>query len=81
MFCSSKHGINGFFLFSQNVKTTEKGLNPYYSRTSITPLKVSDAEWQKILSPELFAVARKQGTEKAFTGKYWKVDTKGTYYL
>ncbi len=43
--------------------------NPYYSRTDTTPLNVSDAEWKKILSPELYDVARKQGTERAFTGK------------
>ncbi|MGS2761536.1 peptide-methionine (R)-S-oxide reductase MsrB [Sinomicrobium sp. M5D2P9] len=54
--------------------------NPYYSRTDTAHLDVSDAEWKKILSPELYHVARKQGTERAFTGKYWDSDTKGTYY-
>ncbi|UGU18401.1 peptide-methionine (R)-S-oxide reductase MsrB [Sinomicrobium kalidii] len=54
--------------------------NPYYSRTDTTHLDVSDAKWKKILSPELYHVAREQGTERAFTGKYWKSDTKGTYY-
>jgi peptide-methionine (R)-S-oxide reductase len=54
--------------------------NPYYSRTDITPLHVSDAEWKKILSPELYAVAREKGTERAFTGRYWNSDAKGTYY-
>jgi hypothetical protein len=31
--------------------------NPYYSNTDTKPLKVSNAEWKKILSPELYAVA------------------------
>ena len=39
----------------------------------------SDAEWQQNLSPEQFQVARKAGTEPAFTGKYWNEHAKGTY--
>lgn len=54
--------------------------NPYYSRTDTTPLHVSNAEWKKILSPDLYRVAREQGTERAFTGKYWNSEAKGTYY-
>jgi peptide-methionine (R)-S-oxide reductase len=54
--------------------------NPYYSRTDTAHLSVSNAEWKKILPSELYNVAREQGTERAFTGKYWDSDTKGTYY-
>jgi peptide-methionine (R)-S-oxide reductase len=54
--------------------------NPYYSNKDTTHLKVTDAEWKKILHPDLYAVAREQDTERAFTGKYWNVDIKGTYY-
>lgn len=39
----------------------------------------SDAEWRKRLTPEQFAIARKKGTERAFTGKYWNTKTPGTY--
>jgi peptide-methionine (R)-S-oxide reductase len=39
----------------------------------------SDAEWQKELSAEEFAVARKKGTERAFTGRYWDNHAPGTY--
>jgi peptide-methionine (R)-S-oxide reductase len=42
-------------------------------------IKKTDAEWQKQLSPEQFQVARKAGTEPAFTGKYWKTKDAGTY--
>src|ERR1035438_3140000 len=30
----------------------------------------NDAEWKAELAPEEYAVARKQGTERAFTGRY-----------
>ena len=39
----------------------------------------TDQEWQKQLSPEQFQVARKAGTERAFTGKYWNTKDKGVY--
>jgi peptide-methionine (R)-S-oxide reductase len=42
-------------------------------------IKKTDAEWQKQLTPEQFQVARKAGTEPAFTGKYWKTKDAGTY--
>jgi peptide-methionine (R)-S-oxide reductase len=39
----------------------------------------TEEEWKKQLSPEQFHVARKAGTEPAFTGKYWDTKEKGTY--
>ena len=39
----------------------------------------SDEEWRKQLSAEEYRVARKAGTERAFTGRYWDEKTKGTY--
>jgi len=40
----------------------------------------TDDEWKKMLTPEQFTVARKAGTERAFSGKYWDNHEKGTYY-
>jgi peptide-methionine (R)-S-oxide reductase len=54
--------------------------NPYYSNTDTARLNVSNTEWKKILSPELYAVAREAATQRAFTGKYWNKNPKGTYY-
>lgn len=54
--------------------------NPYYSRTANNSLNVSNTEWKKILTPELYMVAREAATETAFTGKYYEFDEKGTYY-
>ncbi|NTU53632.1 MAG: peptide-methionine (R)-S-oxide reductase MsrB [Chlorobiaceae bacterium] len=53
---------------------------PYYSRTDTTRLTLSDEEWKKVLSPDLYAVARHGETERAFTGKYWNYEGLGTYY-
>src|SRR5688500_2962841 len=60
--------------------TTEHKNNPYYNRADTTPVKVSNEEWKKILPAEVYNIARQRGTEWAFSGKYWKTDTKGDYY-
>jgi peptide-methionine (R)-S-oxide reductase len=66
---------------AQNKHMTEQQHNnPYYSRTDTAHLQLSNSEWKKILPADLYAVAREQATERAFTGKYWDSDEKGTYY-
>ena len=39
----------------------------------------TDAEWKAELAPDEFAVARKKGTERAFTGRYWDNHEPGLY--
>ncbi|PIW29606.1 MAG: peptide-methionine (R)-S-oxide reductase [Rhodospirillales bacterium CG15_BIG_FIL_POST_REV_8_21_14_020_66_15] len=39
----------------------------------------SDAEWRRQLTPEQYKIARKAGTERAFTGKYHDCKEAGTY--
>lgn len=39
----------------------------------------SDKEWQAMLSPQQFEVARRKGTERAFTGAYWDKHEQGMY--
>ena len=39
----------------------------------------TDAEWRKQLSDTEFRVARKHGTEPAFTGEYWDHHEHGVY--
>jgi peptide-methionine (R)-S-oxide reductase len=42
-------------------------------------VKKTDEEWRKELDPETYQVARKQGTEQAFTGKYHDCHEDGIY--
>lgn len=39
----------------------------------------SEAEWKQQLTPEQFEVARKKGTERAFTGELYDNKAPGTY--
>jgi peptide-methionine (R)-S-oxide reductase len=39
----------------------------------------SDEEWRRELTPEQYAVTRRKGTERAFTGAYWDHHEQGTY--
>jgi peptide-methionine (R)-S-oxide reductase len=38
-----------------------------------------DAEWRERLTPEQYAVARKGGTERAFSGAFWDHHEDGVY--
>jgi peptide-methionine (R)-S-oxide reductase len=39
----------------------------------------TDAEWKELLTPEQYSVARKHGTEPAFTGPNWDQKKSGMY--
>jgi peptide-methionine (R)-S-oxide reductase len=39
----------------------------------------TEGEWREQLTPEQYRVARKHGTERAFTGKYHDEKREGTY--
>ena len=54
--------------------------NPYYSRTDRTKLNVPNSEWKKILSPDVYGIAREADTERPGTGKYNIHDELGEYY-
>lgn len=65
---------------SKNHSTKVQKHHEYYSRTDTQKLNLSDAVWKKVLPEDLYAVSRQAETERAFTGKYWQTDVKGTYY-
>jgi len=47
--------------------------------TMAEKIKKSDAEWQSQLADEQYHVTRQRGTERAFTGKYYKSKDPGIY--
>ena len=62
----------------QDSMSTEK--NPVYSKTDSGKVALSDADWKKILSPEVYRIAREKGTERPYTSKYETSNDVGTYY-
>ncbi len=58
----------------------EKKENPVYSTTDSSRLNLKDEEWKKILSPEVYHIAREKGTERPYTSKFEKFSEAGTFY-
>jgi peptide-methionine (R)-S-oxide reductase len=73
-------GMIAAMLLAMASAQAQTARNPYYSRTDTKKLKVSDAEWKKILSSGVYYIARQEGTERAYTGEYHDNHKKGIYY-
>jgi peptide-methionine (R)-S-oxide reductase len=62
------------------MSNTDKTNNPAYSHSDKSKVTVSNDEWKKILSPEVYQVARQKGTERPFTSAFETSKEIGTYY-
>jgi len=60
--------------------TTNENKHTGYSRTDTGKVIKTDAEWQKILAPEVYRIAREKGTERPYSSKYEAFNEAGTYY-
>lgn len=65
--------------YQMPMDTTKKD-NPVYSRTDTTKVDLSESEWKKILSPEVYYIARQKGTERPWTSPIEHSQEVGTYY-
>jgi len=59
--------------------STEKN-NPVYSRSDKSKVNLKEDEWKKILSPDVYYIARQKGTERPWTSKFENFKEIGTYY-
>ena len=65
----------------ENKPMEEKVNKPVvYSKTDTSKVDLPEEEWKKVLSPEVYYIARMKGTERPWTSKFEKFDQKGTYY-
>ena len=62
------------------MEDTTKNNNPHFSRTDTTKITVPEEAWKKILSPEVYYIARQKGTERPWTSKFEDFKEAGTYY-
>lgn len=70
------------FIFASSVlpaAVTASGKGACAAATETYPVVKSDAEWQKVLSPQAFYVLRQHGTERAGTSPLDKNYETGTY--
>jgi len=54
--------------------------NHVYSKTDTGKVVLKDEEWKKILSPEVYFIARQKGTEMPGTSEFEHSKEVGTYY-
>jgi len=62
------------------MEDTTKNNNPHFSRTDTTKITVPEEAWKKILSQEVYYIARQKGTERPWTSKFEDFKEAGTYY-
>jgi peptide-methionine (R)-S-oxide reductase len=65
---------------NNNMDSTKKSENPYYSHSDAGKVNVSNTEWKKILPDNIYDVARLKGTELPWTSKFESSRDIGTYY-
>lgn len=58
----------------------KKNDNPAYSRTDTSKVVMKDDDWKRVLSPDVYYIARQRGTERPWSSKFENFKEAGTYY-
>jgi peptide-methionine (R)-S-oxide reductase len=78
--CQAQSNNTTKIMNEEKKQTETKSGNPVYSKTDTSKVKLSEEEWKKILSPEVYYIARQKGTERPWTSKFEHFSEVGTYY-
>ena len=62
------------------MEQNENPKSPVYNRSSIDKVVLTNEEWKKVLSPEVYYIARQKGTERPWTSRFEGFKEKGTYF-
>jgi len=65
---------------AKKATTMNEKKSPVYNPNDSGKVNMTNEEWKKILSPEVYYVAREKGTERPWTSKFEKFNEVGTYY-
>jgi peptide-methionine (R)-S-oxide reductase len=72
-------GLQGAGLRFLSAGAAEPAVAPAGGKGMDFPVKKSDDEWRKILTPLQYEVTRHKGTERAFQNPYWNNHETGLY--
>lgn len=72
--CFALYACNNFGQNSESVSTKKN--QPMNTTEKVTK---TEEEWKKQLTEEQYYILRQKGTERPFTGKYYKTNDKGVY--
>ena len=51
-----------------------------HATDTVKTIQRSEREWKEVLTPEQFAILRQKGTDRPFTGKYYRTTDDGVYH-
>ena len=71
--------MNRRILSFAGISLAALGVSARLAEAEVFEITKTDAEWQKILTPEAFAVLRQEDTERPFTSKLLDEHRKGTF--
>lgn len=87
VFCTDSGSKKETAILLENKVTSQNDItmdtskpHQYFSLTDTSKLTLSDDIWKSILPEEVYYIARKKGTEYAFSGKYWDYEGIGEYH-